>query len=219
LGAALVRFAVPGSALAAAAAVEDRNWGLLHYLSVSREFAFVLAVVVLDIAIYLQHILFHAVPAFWRLHRVHHADLDCDTTTGLRFHPAEIVLSMAFKMGTVAALGAPVAAVLAFEILLNGTSLFNHSNLRLPTALDRLLRLVLVTPDMHRVHHSTEPQEMNSNFGFSFPWWDRLFATYRAQPLHGHEEMKLGIAQFRTEGDLRLDRMLVQPLRGSTGPS
>ena len=167
----------------------------------------------LDLAIYLQHVLFHAVPVLWRLHRMHHADLDIDVTTGLRFHPVEILLSMAIKLMVVVALGTPALAVLLFEVLLNATSIFNHANLRLPGWLDGALRLVVVTPDMHRVHHSVTPRETNSNFGFNFALWDRLFGTYHAQPAAGHEGMAIGIEQFRDPGELRLDRMLTQPLR------
>jgi sterol desaturase/sphingolipid hydroxylase (fatty acid hydroxylase superfamily) len=169
--------------------------------------------VALDLAIYLQHVLFHAVPALWRLHRVHHADLEIDVTTGARFHPIEILLSMGIKLGVVAALGTPAAAVLIFEVLLNATSMFNHSNVRMPLWLDRVVRWVVVTPDMHRVHHSIVARETNSNFGFNLPWWDRLFGTYRAQPAAGHEAMIIGIDQFRDPAERRLDRMLTQPFR------
>jgi len=161
----------------------------------------------------LQHIVFHAVPGLWRLHRTHHADLEFDATTGLRFHPAEIVVSMTVKLALVLAIGAPAVAVLAFEVILNAASIFNHSNISLSPAVDRVVRLFLVTPDMHRVHHSIEPRETNANFGFSVPWWDRLFGTYLAQPAKGHLEMKIGIEQFRSRRELWLDRMLVQPLR------
>jgi sterol desaturase/sphingolipid hydroxylase (fatty acid hydroxylase superfamily) len=171
------------------------------------------AVVVLDLVIYLQHVLFHAVPALWRLHRMHHADLEFDVTTGVRFHPVEIVLSMVIKIAVVAALGAPALGVLAFEVLLNATSMFNHGNVRLPRALDRALRWIVVTPEMHRVHHSIVRRETNSNFGFNLPWWDRLFGTYRAEPEAGHEGMTLGVPEFRDPEELRLDRMLLQPLR------
>jgi len=171
-------------------------------------------VVLLDLAIYGQHVAFHAVPALWRLHRMHHADLEFDVTTGLRFHPGEILLSMAIKLVAVAALGAPPLAVLAFEIMLNATSLFNHGNVRLPLGLDRRLRLVVVTPDMHRVHHSMERQETDSNFGFNLPWWDHLFGTYRAQPVMGHARMMIGIDRFRHPRELWLHRMLLQPFRG-----
>jgi sterol desaturase/sphingolipid hydroxylase (fatty acid hydroxylase superfamily) len=159
-------------------------------------------------------VLSHAVPALWRLHRMHHADLDFDVTTGIRFHPLEILLSMAVKLAVIAALGAPAAAVLAFEVLLNATSMFNHGNLRIPARLDRALRWLVVTPDMHRVHHSIERRETDSNFGFNLPWWDRLFGTYRAAPAEGHDGMTIGIEQFRSLRDLRLDRMLIQPWLG-----
>lgn len=175
---------------------------------------FVVSVLALDLAIYLQHIMFHAVPALWRLHRMHHADLEFDVTTGLRFHPVEILLSMGIKLAVVAALGPPAVAVLVFEVLLNATAMFNHSNIRIPPAIDRVLRLIVVTPDMHRVHHSIHPRETNSNFGFNLPWWDRLLGTYRPQPREGHEKMTIGIEQFRTRRDLWLDRMLIQPLLG-----
>ena len=169
--------------------------------------------ILLDLAIYLQHVLFHAVPVLWRLHRMHHADLEFDVSTGVRFHPIEILLSMGIKLGVVAALGTPAVAVLVFEVLLNATSMFNHGNVRLPARTDRVLRWIVVTPEMHRVHHSVVPRETNSNFGFNLPWWDRLFGTYRAQPAAGHEGMTIGIAQFRDPAELRLDRMLIQPFR------
>jgi sterol desaturase/sphingolipid hydroxylase (fatty acid hydroxylase superfamily) len=153
------------------------------------------------------------VPVLWRLHRTHHADLEFDVTTGARFHPLEILLSMVIKLGVVAGLGAPVVAVLLFEVLLNGTSMFNHGNVRLPAYIDRVLRWIVVTPEMHRVHHSVVPRETNSNFGFNLPWWDRLFGTYRAQPAAGHDGMTIGIEQFRDPRELRLDRMLLQPFR------
>jgi sterol desaturase/sphingolipid hydroxylase (fatty acid hydroxylase superfamily) len=210
----LVRLAFPVAAVGVALVMEERGWGLLNLWALPVWLKVVLAVLVLDLAIYLQHVMFHAVPALWRLHRMHHADLEFDVTTGLRFHPVEILLSMVVKLGVVAALGPPAIAVLIFEVLLNATALFNHSNVRLPLWIDRVLRLVVVTPDMHRVHHSILPAETNSNFGFNLPWWDRLLGTYRAQPRDGHEGMTIGIEQFRAPGELRLDRMLVQPLRG-----
>jgi len=209
----LLRLVFPTAAVGVALAVEARGGGLLPWLGLSGPAAVVLAILLLDLVIYLQHRLFHAVPLLWRLHRMHHADLDFDVTTGLRFHPLEILTSMLIKLAAVVVLGAPAVAVLLFEILLNATSLFNHANLRLPTRLDRLLRRVLVTPDMHRVHHSVVPQETNSNFGFSLAVWDRLFGTYRAQPAAGHAGMTIGLAEFRDPRELRLDRMLVQPLR------
>ncbi|WP_243634772.1 sterol desaturase family protein [Roseicella frigidaeris] len=209
----VVRLVFPTAAVGLALALEGRGVGLLPWLGVPQPLAILLAVVLLDLAIYLQHVMFHAVPALWRLHRMHHADLDFDVTTGLRFHPVEILLSMVIKLMVVVALGAPAVAVLVFEVLLNATAIFNHANLRLPERLDRLLRLVLVTPDMHRVHHSVVPRETNSNFGFNLAVWDRIFGTYRAQPAAGHEAMTIGIEQFRDPRELRLDRMLTQPLR------
>jgi sterol desaturase/sphingolipid hydroxylase (fatty acid hydroxylase superfamily) len=150
-------------------------------------------VVALDLAIYLQHVMFHAIPLLWRFHRMHHADLDFDVTTGARFHPVEIILSMIIKFAVIIALGPPAIAVLAFEVILNATAMFNHSNARIPLAVDSVLRYLVVTPDMHRVHHSVEDDETNSNFGFNLPWWDRLFGTYRDQPRAGHEAMTIGI--------------------------
>ena len=210
----LLRLVFPVVAVGFAAICEQRGWGLFNAIAVPGWLALVVSLLVLDLAIYLQHVMFHAVPALWRLHRMHHADLEFDVTTGLRFHPVEILLSMGIKLGVVAALGPPAIAVLVFEVLLNATAMFNHSNLRLPLGLDRVLRWFVVTPDMHRVHHSIHPNETNSNFGFNFPWWDRLLGTYTPQPREGHEAMTIGIEQFRTVGDLRLDRMLVQPLKG-----
>jgi sterol desaturase/sphingolipid hydroxylase (fatty acid hydroxylase superfamily) len=217
LNAGLVRVVFPVAAVGLGALSEERGWGLLNRLDLPHGLAPVLAVVLavlgLDLAIYLQHVLFHAVPVLWRLHRMHHADLDVDVTTGARFHPIEILASMAIKLATIAALGAPAVAVLAFEILLNATSMFNHGNIRLPGGVDRVLRLIVVTPDMHRVHHSVVPRETNSNFGFNMPWWDRLFGTYRAEPAAGHQAMTIGIGQFRSTREQWLDRMLTQPFR------
>ena len=177
----------------------------------------VATVVLLDVAVYLQHVMFHAVPALWRVHRMHHSDLDFDVTTGTRFHPIEILISTGIKCAAVAAIGAPAIAVLAFELLLNSTAMFNHANARLPKVVDQLLRWIVVTPDMHRVHHSVVYNETNSNFGFNLPWWDRIFGTYRAQPAAGHQAMTIGVDAFRAREDLRLDRLLVQPFRESAG--
>jgi len=210
----LVRLLFPVVAVGLAVVAEERGWGLLNIFDLPFWLAFLLSLLLLDLAIYLQHVMFHAVPALWRFHRMHHADLEFDVTTGLRFHPVEILLSMGIKLAVVMALGPPAIAVLAFEVLLNATSMFNHSNIRIPAAIDRVLRLFVVTPDMHRVHHSIHPSETNSNFGFNLPWWDRLLGTYRAQPGDGHLGMTIGIEQFRSRRDLWLDRMLVQPLRG-----
>jgi sterol desaturase/sphingolipid hydroxylase (fatty acid hydroxylase superfamily) len=213
----LVRVLFPMSAVALAIFCESTGWGLLNVWQVSAWFAVPLSVVLLDLVIYFQHVLFHAVPMLWRLHRMHHADLEFDVTTGTRFHPIEIALSMIIKLTVIAALGAPAVAVLLFEILLNATAMFNHSNVRIPASIDRVLRLLIVTPDMHRVHHSVVMRETNSNFGFNLPWWDRLFGTYRAQPEAGHEGMTIGIEQIRDPGEQRLDRMLTQPFRGDDG--
>lgn len=197
LNTVLLRLLFPAAAVGVALVAEEGGWGVLRQFEVSPVLAFVLAVMVLDAAIYLQHVMFHAVPAFWRLHRVHHADLDFDVTTGARFHPIEIVLSMLIKFAVIVVLGPPLAAVIVFEVLLNATAMFNHSNVRLPLPLDRILRWLVVTPDMHRVHHSIEDDETNCNFGFNLPWWDRLFGTYRDQPRGGHEGMTIGIRRVR----------------------
>ena len=217
LNTALVRILLPGAAVGLALIGEQRGWGLLNQVPVPRWAAVLASMILLDLAIYLQHVMFHAVPALWRVHRMHHTDLHFDVTTGVRFHPIEIVLSMLFKLGLVAALGAPAMGVLLFEVLLNATALFNHGNVRMPLGLDRLLRWLVVTPDMHRVHHSILVQETNSNFGFNLPWWDWLLGTYRDQPAVGHNAMTIGIEQFRDARELRLDRMLLQPFRGPTG--
>ena len=209
----IVRILLPTSAVAVALLAEARGWGLFHAWSTPAWVALPLAVIILDLAIYLQHVLFHALPTLWRLHRMHHADLDFDVTTGGRFHPVEIVLSMMIKMAVVAVLGASAVAVLLFEILLNATAMFNHSNVRLSQRVDRVLRWLVVTPDMHRVHHSVVMKETNSNFGFNLPWWDRLFGTYRDQPAAGHDGMSIGVEDLRDPAEQRLDRMLMQPFR------
>jgi sterol desaturase/sphingolipid hydroxylase (fatty acid hydroxylase superfamily) len=213
----ILRLLFPAAAVGAAIGGEERGWGLLNNLPLPNLIAVIVAVIALDLAIYFQHVLFHAVPVLWRLHRMHHADLEFDVTTGVRFHPVEILLSMVIKLGVVLALGAPGVAVLIFEVLLNATSMFNHGNVLLPQPIDRVLRTIVVTPEMHRVHHSIVTAETNSNFGFNLPWWDRLFGTYSAQPAAGHAGMTIGIDRFRHVEDLRLDRMLIQPLVGSAG--
>jgi sterol desaturase/sphingolipid hydroxylase (fatty acid hydroxylase superfamily) len=217
LDAVLVRLVFPLTAVGFALWIEERGWGVFNLLAFPHWFTVVASVVVLDLAIYLQHVLFHAVPALWRLHRMHHADLAFDVTTGVRFHPIEIILSMLIKLAVIGALGTPAIAVLIFEVLLNATSMFSHSNIRMPVGVDRWLRWLVVTPDMHRVHHSILPRETNSNFGFNAPWWDRLFGTYREMPAAGHQDMTIGIEQFRDRHELRLDRMLLQPFRGDVG--
>lgn len=197
LNTVVLRLIFPAAGIGMAAFAAANGWGVFNYYVVPGWLAVLASVLLLDLAIYLQHVMMHSVPALWRLHRVHHADLDFDVTTGARFHTIEIVLSMLIKFAVIAVLGPPVLAVLIFEVLLNATAMFNHSNVRLPLGLDRVLRLFVVTPDMHRVHHSVEDDETNSNFGFNLPWWDRLFGTYRDQPRAGHEAMTIGIRTFR----------------------
>jgi sterol desaturase/sphingolipid hydroxylase (fatty acid hydroxylase superfamily) len=212
-----VRILFPTAAVGIALVCEARGWGFLHWMAVPLGWATLVSVLLLDLAIYLQHVMFHWVPVLWRLHRMHHADLDIDVTTGARFHPIEILLSLLIKFAVVAAVGAPALAVLIFEVLLNATSMFNHSNVCMVPAIDRIVRGLVVTPDMHRVHHSIIKCETDSNFGFNFPWWDRLFGTYRPQPADGHLGMTIGIDAFRDPAELRLDRMLVQPFRSDRG--
>jgi sterol desaturase/sphingolipid hydroxylase (fatty acid hydroxylase superfamily) len=215
LDTALLRLIFPLAGVGLAAFCAKNGWGILNHFPVPFWVAVPLAVIALDFVIWLQHVMVHAVPLLWRLHRVHHADLDYDVTTGARFHPLEIVLSMLIKLATIVVLGPPVVAVVIFEVLLNATAMFNHGNIGLPARLDRILRWVVVTPDMHRVHHSIEDDETNSNFGFNLPWWDRLFGTYRDQPRAGQTGMTIGI---RDHGDPRevscLDGMLLLPFRG-----
>lgn len=213
LNGALAGALIPLGAVGVAMLAAQRGWGLFNLLAVPHGLAFVLSMLLLDLAIYAQHVLFHHLPWLWRLHRMHHADRDLDVSSGGRFHTFEILLSALIKMAVVVALGAPPLAVVAFEILLNATSMFNHSNVDLPRALDGPLRWLLVTPDMHRVHHSVEMRETNSNYGFNLPWWDRLFGTYRAQPARGHAEMDIGLEQFRSIDDQRFDRMWLIPFR------
>jgi sterol desaturase/sphingolipid hydroxylase (fatty acid hydroxylase superfamily) len=212
----VLRLLLPAAAVAMAWTAEERSWGLLNNVPSPYWLKFTISVVALDLLIYLQHVMFHAVPALWRLHMVHHADLDFDLTTGNRFHPLEILLSMLIKTAAVAALGPPALAVLTFEVLLNALAMFNHSNARIPLAVDRALRWFVVTPDMHRVHHSVLGAETNSNFGFNLPWWDRLLGTYRDQPRAGHEDMSIGLRQFR-DPPLGLGRMLALPFVGEIG--
>lgn len=218
LNTVVVRLILPMGAVGIAVFAANRQWGLFNNIDIPAWIKVVLAVVLLDLAIYLQHVMFHAVPILWRLHMVHHADLDIDVSTGLRFHTIEIVLSMGIKAAVIVLLGAPALSVLLFEVFLNATSMFNHANARLPRRLDRLLRCFVVTPDMHRVHHSAIIRETNSNFGFNLPWWDLLFGTYRAQPAAGHDHMTIGLTQFRNEGQVdRLPGMLALPFQGDPG--
>lgn len=206
----ILRLLFPHAAVGVARFAEQMGWGLLHGFPVSEAMAVALTVIALDLVVYGQHVTFHAVPVLWNIHRVHHADLDFDVTTGLRFHPLEIVLSMVIKSAAILLLGAPALGVMVFEILLNTTSMFNHGNVRLPLRCDRLLRLLIVTPDMHRVHHSMEDRETNRNFGFSLSLWDRLFRTYRDQPNGGHEHMTIGIRNLR-------DPLIIASLTGMLG--
>jgi sterol desaturase/sphingolipid hydroxylase (fatty acid hydroxylase superfamily) len=217
LNSLLIRAIPPVAAIAVAEFAAQRGIGLFNFLPVPYALSVLLAVLALDLAIYLQHRIFHGVPLLWRLHRMHHADLDVDVTTGTRFHPIEIVLSMVLKFAVILVVGAPALAVLVFEVLLNATSMFNHGNVRMPAPMDRVLRWMVITPDMHRVHHSVRSGETNSNFGFNLPWWDRLLGTYRAQPHDGHDRMLLGIKQFRSSRELWIDRLLLQPFRRGDG--
>ena len=210
----LLRILFPILAVGLAIVAAQNGWGLFNMIGTPYWIALAVSIVALDFAVYLQHVMFHAVPTFWRLHRMHHADPDFDVTTGLRFHPLEILVSMGIKLGVVMALGPPAAAVVVFEVLLNLSSMFNHGNVRIPPAIDRVVRMVVVTPDMHRVHHSIHPNETNSNFGFTLAWWDRLMGTYRAQPRDGHDAMTVGIGKFGAPRDLWLDRLLMQPFLG-----
>lgn len=195
----ILRLLFPAAAAGMALFVNAQGWGLFNYIDAPFWMAVLASVVIMDFIIWLQHVMVHAVPVLWRLHRVHHADRDFDVTTGARFHTLEILMSMCIKFAVIMLLGPPLLAVVVFEVILSTTSMFNHANVRLPESLDRVLRLIVVTPDMHRVHHSIEDDETNSNFGFNLPWWDRLLGTYRAQPRDGHEGMTIGIRTFRED--------------------
>lgn len=211
----ILRAVYPAAAVGVAAFAAANGWGVLNHFQVPTGLAVPLAVVTLDFLIWLQHVMFHAVPALWRLHRVHHADLDYDLTTGSRFHPIEMVLSMTLKIAAVALLGPPVVAVVLFEVLLSAGAMFNHGNVRLPARVDRALRWFIVTPDMHRVHHSVEDDETNSNFGFNLSVWDRLMGTYRAEPRAGQLGMTIGIRDQTAPADVvHALGMLVMPFRG-----
>lgn len=207
----LVRLLLPLGAAGAAVWAARSGVGLLNHVELGATAEILLAFIVLDALIYWQHRLLHMIPLLWRLHRMHHSDVEFDATTALRFHPGEILLSMLVKMVAVVALGAPVGSVIVFEIALNATAMFNHSNLRLPTALDRVLRRLVVTPDMHRVHHSIHRRELDTNYGFNLPWWDHLFRSYTDQPAEGHSAMNIGLPEFRSEEEQRLWSLLAQP--------
>lgn len=218
LSSAVLRIVLPVTALGAAIIAEEKQWGLFHLIAVEPVLAGIIAFVVLDFAVWAEHIASHKIPLLWRVHRMHHADTAFDLTTGLRFHPIEMVLSMLWKMVVVLALGAPVLAVLVFEVVLNATSMFNHSNLRLPLGFDRLLRLVLVTPDMHRVHHSILRRETDSNYGFNLPVWDRIFGTYVGQPEAGHDAMSIGLGEYRDDRPSKLVWSLILPFAQRVRP-
>jgi len=216
LNSLILRLLFPVAAVGFALLSVERGWGLLNAFDIPFWWAFALSVIALDFAIYLQHVMFHAVPLLWRLHRVHHADADIDVTTGARFHPIEILLSMLIKFAAIAVLGAPAAAVLVFEVLLNATAMFNHANLRLPGPVDRFLRWMLVTPEMHRIHHSMEAVEANSNFGFNLPWWDRLFGTYRDRAGLPQESMAIGVRGLTGSDEaIKLAGLLALPFGGA----
>jgi len=209
----VLKIFVPFVAIDAALFIEQQQWGLLSLTSVNKTIMIIMSIMILDAAIYFQHKVFHHVPILWRLHRMHHSDLDIDVTTAIRFHPIEIILSMFIKVAVIIVLGLPVIAVVLFELLLNLTAMFNHSNIRLPSKVDRFIRTVLVTPDMHRIHHSIDGQETNNNFGFCLPWWDHLFGSYQAQPKLGHQQMQIGLPYFRDPKECQVQNMLTQPFR------
>ena len=215
LNSLVLRLLFPTAAVGVALVAQIQGWGLFNLYTLPIPLAMLLSVVIMDFVIYVQHVMVHAIPLLWRFHRVHHADLDYDVTTGARFHTLEIILSMLIKFATILLLGPPLVAVVIFEVILNATAMFNHSNIQLPARIDRIVRWFLVTPDMHRVHHSVEDDETNSNFGFSLPWWDRLFGTYRAQPRDGHLGMTIGIHHYRDDQQVnRLPGMLMLPFKG-----
>lgn len=211
-----VRLIEPVAAMAAAAYAINAGWGLFNHITIHPALAFVLALIALDLAVYIQHVATHKIPVLWRLHKVHHSDRDIDTTTALRFHPIEIIVSMIYKSAIILVLGPSLLAVLVFEIILNGCAMFNHSNLKLPVGLDKFLRLFIVTPDMHRVHHSVHGEETNSNYGFSLSLWDRLFGTYIGQPRDGHNGMTIGLNEYQSENPLRLGWSLLLPFKAKS---
>jgi sterol desaturase/sphingolipid hydroxylase (fatty acid hydroxylase superfamily) len=217
LDSVVARLVFPTALVGVALLAQQQGWGLLNQFELSALLNIIFSILVLDLAIYLQHVMFHSVPLLWRLHMVHHSDMDIDVTTGVRFHPIEILLSMGIKMVVIVLIGPPPVSVLIFEIILNGTSLFNHGNVRYSQQIDSLLRLLVVTPEMHRVHHSTIRWETNSNLGFSFPWWDRLFGTYRPQPAKGHLEMTIGLDQYKEPRKLTLLWLIALPFIGKLG--
>jgi len=216
LSAVLARLILPWVPISIALFAEENMLGLFNYIDFSSITSVILGIFILDLLIYLQHVVMHKLPILWRLHRLHHADLDYDVTTGIRFHPIEIILSLLYKMVIILVLGLDPVSVVIFEVILNGMAMFNHANYKLPDRLDRVLRLFVITPDVHRIHHSSIEDETNSNYGFNICWWDRLFGTYRAQPKLGHEQMEIGLSYFRDPTQLKLSKMLVQPFKSRT---
>jgi sterol desaturase/sphingolipid hydroxylase (fatty acid hydroxylase superfamily) len=212
-----VRLIFPTAVAGVALIAQQHGWGFFNQFELPYLLKIILSILIFDLVIYLQHVLFHVVPLFWRLHMVHHTDLDIDATTGVRFHPIEIILSMGIKIMAAFLIGPPPIAVLVFEVLLNGTSIFNHGNVRYSQKIDSILRLLVVTPEMHRVHHSTIRWESNCNLGFNFPWWDRIFGTYRPQPAQGHLGMTIGLDQYKEPKKLTLPWLLVLPFIGRLG--
>jgi len=213
----VLRLVLGAAAYETARVADAESWGALAFVDWPNWLEFLIAILVLDFALYVQHVMAHALPILWRLHRVHHSDVNLDATSGSRFHPVEILFSMLYKVAVVLALGPSALAVIVFEIVLNGSAVFHHANVRIPLALDRVLRLAIITPDLHRVHHSVIVGETNSNFGFSVPWWDRLCGTYCPQPRDGHDGMSVGIAEYRDPGELSLLRLLKLPFESNIG--
>ncbi len=213
LNSVMLSLLLPVLAVGAALWAEQQGWGLFNRLALPAALTIPLFVILFDLAIYWQHRLYHRIPWLWRMHRMHHADGDFDASTGIRFHPLSILISMLIKIAIVLMLGPPALAVLLAEIILNVTAVFNHGNIHIPPSIDSKLRLLLVTPDMHRVHHSTVEAETNSNFGFNFPWWDRLFGSYRESPEAGHVDMKIGVQGFAGKGEISIGPMLTHPFR------
>jgi sterol desaturase/sphingolipid hydroxylase (fatty acid hydroxylase superfamily) len=212
-----IRVLFPGAALWTANLALQKGFGLFHWVEVPPTFSICLTVVLLDWVLYYQHRAFHAIPLLWKMHRMHHTDLEVDVTTGARFHTFETIVSLIIRSVAILVLGAPLAGVLLFELILNAAILINHSNIRIPALLEKWLRLVLVTPDMHRIHHSTIPTETNSNFGFIFSFWDRLLGTYRPQPQDGQEKMKLGLEFLHDSKYLALWELLKIPFLDDDG--
>lgn len=209
----VMRFTIASAAFVAATYAGEHDWGLLNLIELPNYVTIILSLVLLDLAIYGQHRASHKWSWLWRLHKVHHTDLDFDVTTAVRFHPIEILLSMCYKAILILIIGASPLAVITFEIILSSCALFNHSNIKLPLAVDKIVRLLLVTPDMHRVHHSVIPSETNSNYGFSISIWDRVFRSYTDQPKHGHDKMTIGLAQYQHVQDVSAPRLLLMPFK------